>query len=114
MAWSSDPTKEVTGREAVDSWYSEIQQHQLGCEPRSLANRRRAGRPADVPTSPAGSWPHTPLPRAQLMPGACPCVRRCLFVRGSGSFGHTHHDEGVPYLGNLGKTQCIKLNCRCS
>ncbi|XP_077503714.1 Golgi-associated plant pathogenesis-related protein 1-like isoform X1 [Amblyomma americanum] len=38
MAWSSDPTKEVTGREAVDSWYSEIQQHQFGCEPRSLGS----------------------------------------------------------------------------
>lgn len=38
MAWSSDPTKEVTGREAVDSWYSEIQQHQFGGEPRSLGS----------------------------------------------------------------------------
>lgn len=38
MAWSSDPAKEVTGREAVDSWYSEIQQHQFGCEPRSLGS----------------------------------------------------------------------------
>ncbi|KAH9361308.1 hypothetical protein HPB48_006870 [Haemaphysalis longicornis] len=38
MAWSSDPTKEVTGREAVDSWYSEIKQHQFGGEPRSLGS----------------------------------------------------------------------------
>lgn len=38
MAWSSDPTKEVTGQEAVDSWYSEIKQHQFGCEPRSLGS----------------------------------------------------------------------------
>lgn len=38
MAWSSDPTKEVTGQEAVDSWYSEIKKHQFGCEPRSLGS----------------------------------------------------------------------------
>lgn len=38
MAWSSDPTKEVTGREAVDSWYSEIKDHRFGGEPRSLGS----------------------------------------------------------------------------
>ncbi|XP_077503718.1 Golgi-associated plant pathogenesis-related protein 1-like [Amblyomma americanum] len=38
VAWSSDPTKEVTGREVVDSWYSEVQKHQFGCEPRSLGS----------------------------------------------------------------------------
>lgn len=36
MAWSSDSTKQVSGKEAVDSWYSEIKDHRFGSEPRSL------------------------------------------------------------------------------
>lgn len=38
MAWSSDPSKQVSGAEAVDSWYSEIKDHTFGVEPRSLAS----------------------------------------------------------------------------
>lgn len=34
--WSSDPNVQVTGAEAVDSWYSEIKDHSFGVEPRSL------------------------------------------------------------------------------
>lgn len=38
MAWSSDPSKQVSGAEAVDSWYSEIKDYTFGVEPRTLAS----------------------------------------------------------------------------
>ncbi|XP_015926695.1 uncharacterized protein [Parasteatoda tepidariorum] len=36
MKWSSDPNHQVTGREAVDSWYSEIKDFTFGQEPKTL------------------------------------------------------------------------------
>lgn len=36
MKWTSDPTYQLTGAEAVDSWYSEIKDHVFGREPSSL------------------------------------------------------------------------------
>ncbi|XP_063240497.1 uncharacterized protein LOC134541189 isoform X2 [Bacillus rossius redtenbacheri] len=35
-SWSSDPSAKVTAKDACDSWYSEIKDHQFGAEPRSL------------------------------------------------------------------------------
>lgn len=37
-AWSSDPGFAVSGRDAVDKWYSEIKDHTFGREPSSLAS----------------------------------------------------------------------------
>lgn len=35
-AWSSDPTFTVSGRDPVDKWYSEINNHRFGSEPTNL------------------------------------------------------------------------------
>lgn len=37
-AWSSDPNFAVSGKDAVDKWYSEIKDHTFGREPSSLAS----------------------------------------------------------------------------
>lgn len=34
--WSSNPKRGCSGSKAVESWYSEVEQHQFGTEPRSM------------------------------------------------------------------------------
>ena len=35
--WASNPNHSIPGKEAVESWYSEIKDHIFGKEPKSLA-----------------------------------------------------------------------------
>ena len=35
-SWSSDPMAKIQGKDAVDSWYKEIEQYRAGEEPRSM------------------------------------------------------------------------------
>ncbi|XP_013791436.2 Golgi-associated plant pathogenesis-related protein 1-like, partial [Limulus polyphemus] len=38
MSWTSDPKTQISGRDPVDNWYSEIKDYVFGKEPRTLAS----------------------------------------------------------------------------
>ena len=44
--WSNDPKFKVAGREAVESWYNEIKDHNFGCEPQAGVIKSGEWRPS--------------------------------------------------------------------